>query len=216
MSGQRLALLAVSERAWRCSEMNTRTSRAVGLVFRFMSDRGPILIVEDDPDVQRAARVALAAHVERVEVTSNTVDLQLLVQDRALDVVLLDMNFVAGERSGREGIDALARIRACDPHVSVVLMTAFGGVTLAVEALKQGAADFVLKPWRNEKLVETVLAAGRLTRSRRNAEVLDLEAIEREAIARALTRHQGNISLAASTLGLSRAALYRRIAKHGL
>jgi DNA-binding NtrC family response regulator len=95
-------------------------------------------------------------------------------------------------------------------------MTAFGGVMLAVEALKQGAVDFVLKPWRNEKLLESVAAAVQLTRARRNAETLDLEALERAAIERALTRHQGNISLAASTLGLSRAALYRRLSKHGL
>jgi DNA-binding NtrC family response regulator len=181
-----------------------------------MSKTGAILIVEDDVDVVRAARVALAPHVERIEVAQDTASVDARMQGGGFDAVLLDMNFAFGARSGREGLDVLARIRASDSHVSVVLMTAYGGVTLAVEALKQGAVDFVLKPWRNEKLVEALRAAIELSRSRRRAETLDLEAIEREAITRALARHHGNISLAASTLGLSRAALYRRISKHGL
>jgi two-component system response regulator RegA len=95
-------------------------------------------------------------------------------------------------------------------------MTAYGGVSLAVAALKRGATDFVLKPWRNDKLIEVVTAAIALAQSRRAADTLDLEVIERAAIERALTLHDGNISLAASSLGLSRAALYRRISKHGL
>jgi two-component system, response regulator RegA len=99
----------------------------------------------------------------------------------------------------------------------VVLMTTFGGVSLAVEALKRGAADFVLKPWRNEKLVAAVRAAAELTRSKRLAdESFDLEAAERTAIRRALAHHDGNVSRAAASLGLTRPALYRRMAKHGL
>jgi DNA-binding NtrC family response regulator len=89
-------------------------------------------------------------------------------------------------------------------------------VTLAVESLKQGAVDFVLKPWHNEKLVAAVTAAVAITRNRRSAETLQLDALERNAIERALARHEGNISSAAAALGLSRAALYRRMAKHGL
>ena len=84
---------------------------------------------------------------------------------RTTDVVLLDMNFALGQHSGREGLNALARLRVMDPCVSVVLMTAYGSVTLAVEALKQGAVDFVLKPWRNEELVAIVRAACERTRA---------------------------------------------------
>jgi DNA-binding NtrC family response regulator len=95
-------------------------------------------------------------------------------------------------------------------------MTAFGGVTLAVEMMKKGAVDFVLKPWRNEKLIAAVLAAANITQTRRKAETQQLDALERSAIERALARHSGNISLTAAALGLSRAALYRRMSKYGL
>jgi DNA-binding NtrC family response regulator len=132
------------------------------------------------------------------------------------DAVLLDMNFVAGDRSGSAGLDALARIRTCDSTLAVVLMTAFGGVQLAVAALKRGAADFVLKPWHNEKLIATVEAAANVTRAQRHAEAQTLDQLERGAIERALARAEGNISAAAAALGLSRPALYRRMSKHGI
>ncbi len=175
-----------------------------------------VLVVEDDPDVRRSARVALAPHTERVEEVESAAELESVLAAGAFNVVLLDMNFVAGERSGAAGLDALGRIRSFDPTIAVVLMTAYGGVTLAVDSLKRGAADFVLKPWRNDKLVAAIGAAAEVTRSRRATETLQLAALERSAIERALARFQGNISSAASALGLSRAALYRRMAKHGL
>jgi DNA-binding NtrC family response regulator len=89
-------------------------------------------------------------------------------------------------------------------------------VTLAVDALKKGAVDFVLKPWRNDALIAAVQTAMGIARTRREAETIRLDTLERSAVERALARHQGNISSAASALGISRAALYRRIAKHGL
>ncbi|MEP7311744.1 MAG: response regulator [Pseudomonadota bacterium] len=181
-----------------------------------MTASAAILVIEDDADVLRAARIALAEHFARVEARPSTADLEELLGTAAFDVVLLDMNFVAGERSGSAGLDALARILAVDRTLAVVLMTAYGGVSLAVDALKRGAADFVLKPWRNDKLVAAVTAAGTLTRSRRAAETLDLDTLERGTIERALAQHDGNISLAAAALGLSRPALYRRMTKHGL
>jgi two-component system response regulator RegA len=181
-----------------------------------MSGGATILIAEDDADVLRAARIALAPHAARVE-TIRTVDaLDQILASGPFDVVLLDMNFVSGERSGGDGLNALARTQAFDPCLAVVLMTAYGGVALAVEALKRGAADFILKPWRNDKLIAAAAAAANITRSRREKETQHLDAVERSAIERALARHEGNISLAASELGLSRPALYRRMAKHGL
>src|SRR4051812_13949505 len=115
---------------------------------------GKALIVEDDRDVQRAARVALATHFASIELTEGAARIDQWI-DANTDLVLLDMNFAFGQRSGREGLNALARIRVIDPALSVVLMTAYGSVALAVDALKQGAVDFVLKPWRNEELVAT-------------------------------------------------------------
>jgi DNA-binding NtrC family response regulator len=177
---------------------------------------GSVLILDDDADIVRAAKTALAPHVTRVEGASSPELMERLLAAEPFDAVLLDMNFTAGKRSGAEGLDALARIRAFDPTLSVVLMTAYGGVSLAVDSLKQGAVDFILKPWRNEKLAAAVGSAIRQTAARRKSEDLDLEALERNAIERALARHEGNVSLAAAALGLSRAALYRRMAKYGL
>ena len=178
---------------------------------------GPVLVVDDDRDVLHAARLALTREVARVETAGGTDGLEDILKADAYEVVLLDMNFVIGDHSGRQGLDGLERVRAFDPNLSVVLMTAFGGVSLAVEALKRGAVDFVLKPWRNEKLVVAVRAAAELTRSRRAANLsFDLEIAERAAIQRALAHHHGNISHAATSLGLTRPALYRRLARHGL
>jgi two-component system response regulator RegA len=181
-----------------------------------MSTCGPVLIIEDDADVRRSARLALAPHVERVDLLDSAQKLDEALNASAYEVVLLDMNFVAGERSGAAGLNALARVQAYDPTLAVVLMTAYGGVSLAVEALKKGAVDFVLKPWRNDKLVASVTSASAMTRGRREADNQPLDALERAAIERALTRHEGNISSAAAALGLSRAALYRRMSKYGL
>ncbi len=181
-----------------------------------MIDDAAVVIVEDDADVQRAARIALAGSCTLIEVLDAPQALEGRLEAQTFDVVLLDMNFVSGERSGAAGLDALARLQHLDASLAVVLMTAYGGVSLAVEALKRGATDFVLKPWRNDKLIATVLAAAAATRRRRAAETLNLEQLERGAIERALTQHGGNISLAAAALGLSRPALYRRMSKHGL
>ncbi len=175
-----------------------------------------VLIIDDDADVLRAARIALMPLATTIETARTPNDLENVLIARTFDVVLLDMNFVSGQRDGRAGLDALARIRALDEQLAVVLMTAYGGVALAVQALKEGAVDFVLKPWRNETLIKAFHAAAELSRARRSERPLDLELLERSAIERALAQHRGNISLAAAALGLSRPALYRRLAKHGL
>jgi len=173
------------------------------------------LIVDDDPDVLKAAAAALAGDADRVDtaLSPDGVD----AGAHLYDAILLDMNFAAGERDGSVGLDTLARLQAADPALSVVLMTTFGGVALAVQALKRGAADFVLKPWRNEALTEAMRAAAALTAERRaSGEALNLDDLERRAIVRALELHEGNVSHAAAALGLTRPALYRRMERHGL
>jgi DNA-binding NtrC family response regulator len=178
---------------------------------------GPILVVDDDRDVLHAARLALAGAFDRVETAETAEGLEARIEAEPFGAVLLDMNFAIGDQSGRDGLGALARLRAADPDLAIVLMTTFGGVALAVEALKRGAVDFVLKPWRNDKLVAALgAAAERTAAARRAASSFDLDAAERSAIERALAHHGGNISRAAAALGLTRPALYRRMAKHGL
>jgi DNA-binding NtrC family response regulator len=173
-----------------------------------------ILVIDDDRDVLQAAQLALSPHATRVE-TADSPDaiVRLLAADR-FDCVLLDMNFAAGNRSGTEGMTALATIKQVDPTLAVVLITAYGGISLAVASIKQGAEDFLLKPWRNDALVAAARAAAARTRAAREPQKLD--ALERIAIARALDHSEGNIAQAANALGLSRPALYRRMAKHGL
>jgi two-component system response regulator RegA len=174
-----------------------------------------LLIIDDDPDVLKAAAATLARAAERVDTLNSPEG----AAERAhlYDAVLLDMNFAAGARDGTEGLDTLGRLHEADPALSVVLMTTYGGVSLAVQALKRGAADFVLKPWRNEGLVEAMRAAVALTAERRaSGAALNLDDLERRAIARALALYDGNVSHAAAALGLTRPALYRRMERHGL
>src|SRR5258708_17002077 len=140
-----------------------------------MSEGATILIAEDDADVLRAARIALAPHAARVETIRAVDALDQILASGPFDVVLLDMNFVSGERSGGDGLNALARTLAFDPCLAVVLMTAYGGVALAVEALKRGAADFVLKPWRNDKFISAVIVAADITRPRPHKETQHLD-----------------------------------------
>lgn len=177
---------------------------------------GPVLIVEDDKDVALAAQMLLVREAERIEVVADLDASAEPLRPGVYDVALLDMNFQPGRHDGAQGLDRLASIKAADPALSVVLVTAYGGVALAVEGLKQGASDFVLKPWRNEKLLAAVHAASAATRAARAEADLNLDALERAALQKALARYDGNISHAATALGLTRPALYRRLEKHGL
>jgi len=173
------------------------------------------LLVDDDPDVLKAAAAVLVREADRID-TAVAPD-GLAERAHLYDAVLLDMNFATGARDGAAGLDTLERLHEADPALSVVLMTTYGGVALAVNALKRGAADFVLKPWRNEALIETMRAAAAMTVERRaSGKALNLDDLERRAIVRALAIYEGNVSHAAAALGLTRPALYRRMERHGL
>jgi DNA-binding NtrC family response regulator len=173
-----------------------------------------LLIVDDDPDVLKAAAFALSDPQTKIVTAGSPVEIEADAQ--GCDAVLLDMNFALGERSGGEGLDALARLTAAHPDLSVVLMTTYGGVNLAVDALKRGAVDFILKPWRNEALIAIMTKAAQTTRDRRVEAAMTLDELERRAIERALAVSNGNLSRAAAMLGLTRPALYRRLERHGL
>ncbi len=130
---------------------------------------GVALIVDDDADVALSARLLLRPLFADVIVTPDPAALPGLFKRHDPDVVLLDMNFARGQSSGAEGFKALATIRSLDPDAVVVIITAYGGVNIAVEAMKCGASDFVTKPWDNERLVATVQSARALRASRRAA-----------------------------------------------
>ena len=124
------------------------------------------VVVDDDPDIALAARLALRDMFERVETLDSPADLLPLVEAERPDAILLDLNFQRAATDGREGLDYLGKIMAADPDAAVVIITAHGAVSIAVQAIKKGASDFVAKPWSNERLAATVRSAAALRRSR--------------------------------------------------
>ncbi|NCF14034.1 MAG: response regulator [Gammaproteobacteria bacterium] len=137
-----------------------------------MSKTGNILIVDDDLDILTAGRLLLRRQFGSVVTCSNPEQVPELLATNDIDVVLLDMNFGPGESSGEQGLYWLGRILEIDPEAVVVMITAHGNVNTAVDAMKQGATDFVAKPWQNEKVVATISAALKLRQSREETETL--------------------------------------------
>lgn len=142
---------------------------------------GKILVVDDDPDVLQAARLLLKRHMELVHTEKDPNKIPILVKNTSYDAILLDMNFTRDVTGGNEGFYWLDKILALDPGAVVILITAFGDVDMAVKAIKAGAADFVLKPWQNEKLLATMSSALNLRRSR--LEVVGLKSRQKQLIA---------------------------------
>jgi DNA-binding NtrC family response regulator len=135
-----------------------------------MSDPvGAVLFVDDDDDIRTAGRMLLRRHFPTVVATAAPAEIPRLMAEQRFDVVLLDLNYAPGERSGDEGQGWISRVQELDPGVVVLVITAFGNVGTAVEAMKRGATDFLTKPWENEKLVASVRAAVALRRSRADA-----------------------------------------------
>ena len=129
------------------------------------------VVVDDDPDIALSARLALRGMFERIETLSTPAELMPLLKRETPDAILLDLNFERAATDGREGLDTLGRIMTQDPDSAVVIITAHGAVSIAVEALKRGASDFVAKPWSNERLAATVRSAASLRRSKVDARV---------------------------------------------
>ncbi len=115
-----------------------------------------ILIIDDQEDILFACKMVLKKHFETIFTINNPKKVVELLADNEIDVVLLDMNYRIGFEDGREGIYLLKEIKTLSPKTTVILMTAFGKVETAVEGLKLGAFDYILKPWDNEKLVSVV------------------------------------------------------------
>lgn len=121
--------------------------------------KGKILILDDNKSVLTALEMLLQTEFEDVITLRNPNSLVTTIQQHQIDVVLLDMNFKAGINTGNEGIYWLRQIQELDPTISVVMITAYGDVALAVKAVKEGAFDFILKPWDNSKLISTLHAS---------------------------------------------------------
>lgn len=124
-----------------------------------MTKQGTILVVDDNKGILTAVQMLLGTCFEKVITISTPNKIKATLHDENIDVVLLDMNFSAGINTGNEGLFWLSEIKKEDAAVQVVLFTAYADIDLAVRGIKEGAADFVVKPWDNAKLLETLRAA---------------------------------------------------------
>ncbi len=130
-----------------------------------MNEGGKILMIDDDEDVLLAGKMLLKKYNHTVIIDKNPNKIPFLLNNDSYDVILLDMNFSKDTTSGKEGFEWLRQIKEKDPDAVVIMITAFGDVEMAVRALKEGATDFILKPWQNEKLIATISTAIKLKKS---------------------------------------------------
>ena len=124
-----------------------------------MTKQGTILIVDDNKGILTAVQMLLGTCFEKVITISTPNKIKATLHDENIDVVLLDMNFSAGINTGNEGLFWLSEIKKEDASIQVVLFTAYADIDLAVRGIKEGATDFVVKPWDNAKLLETLKTA---------------------------------------------------------
>lgn len=166
-----------------------------------------IVVVDDNPTILTALKICLTAEFERiVTLTSPDTLVPTLSNEEQVDVVLLDMNFSLGVNTGQDGLFWLRTLKKLHPDTPVVLMTAYADVQLAVKGLKNGAADFVTKPWDNDELVRTLRDAVEKSR-----EVVTLDELEQQHVHRVVDQCHGNMSKAAELLGITRQTLYRKL-----
>jgi len=118
--------------------------------------KATVLIVDDDPDVLTAVKLLLKTEASEVITEKNPENLNWLLQRNQVDLVLLDMNFNSAINTGNEGLYWLRKVKEWKPEVCVIMITAYGDIDLAVRSLKEGANDFIVKPWHNEKLIDTI------------------------------------------------------------
>lgn len=165
-----------------------------------------ILIVDDNPAILTALKICLAGVFTRIVTLSSTDRLVATMSEEQVDVVLLDMNFSLGVNTGQDGLFWLRTLKKLHPNTPVVLMTAYADVQLAVKGLKNGAADFVTKPWDNDELARTLRDAVEKSR-----EVVTLDKLEQQHVHRVVEQCHGNMSKAAELLGITRQTLYRKL-----
>ena len=120
---------------------------------------GKILVVDDNQGIRSALKILLPAHFAQVEIIASPKSLVTTMETFRPDVVLLDMNFYTDINTGNEGLYWTGELKRMWPEVQIVLFTAYADIALAVEGMKRGAFDFIVKPWDNEKLISTLKAA---------------------------------------------------------
>lgn len=137
-----------------------------------MAKTGNILLADDDDYVLLSLSLLLEPHFNSVTTTNNPERIPALLDKEQFDVVVLDMNFRQGDTTGHQGLFWLRRILSMKPETQVIMLTAYADIHLAVESIKEGALDFIVKPWQNEKLLSTVKAANALSLERKKVKQL--------------------------------------------
>jgi DNA-binding NtrC family response regulator len=173
------------------------------------SQKGNILIVDDNKSILSTLEILLSSEFQIVTTLSNPSLIPSELRKKDYNLVILDMNFSAGISTGNEGIYWLGRIKETNPEISVVMITAYGDIGLAVKALKEGASDFILKPWDNNKLVATLKLAIQLNQSRK--EVRQLK--ERESVLKKEINREQRYIIGSSPQLLKILNLVRKVAK---
>lgn len=191
-----------------------------------------LLIIDDNEAVLRSLKLVFAGVFDHVVAVNNPRLLPALLRAGDTDAVLLDMNFDARKLDGSEGLFWLERIKEMENAPAVVLITAFGDVPVAVEAMKRGAEDFVTKPWDNGELIAKLHQAMEKRRERmaervavaqackhnehaKEQEYMTLEELKADHISRVVRECGGNLTHAAARLGINRQTLYNQIKKNG-
>src|SRR5688572_22365824 len=152
----------------RCGEASPLSpSSAVAPRPASVAPAAAVLVADDQPAVLDALRLLLKEEGYRVLTAARPVEIVKAVEAQSLDAVLMDLNYARDTTSGREGLDVLARVRGMDATLPVIVMTAYGSVQGAVEAMRRGAADYIEKPWDDERLVAIIRTQIELSRARR-------------------------------------------------
>ena len=167
-----------------------------------------ILVVDDNKAILTALKICLEGVFDRILTLTCPDEVLPLLQQEAVDIILLDMNFSLGVNTGQEGMMWLQAIHRRHPDTPIVLMTAYADVKLAVKGLKSGAADFITKPWENDELIRILKDCVDCSQ-----EVISLDKLEEEHVRKVVDRCHGNISRAAELLGITRQTLYAKMRK---
>jgi len=171
--------------------------------------KGTLLIVDDNKSVNSALEMMLQYEVKKIITITSPKRIHEILDQTEIDIVLLDMNFQAGINSGNEGLFWMKEILKHDNNISVVMITAYGDVELAVKAIREGAVDFVLKPWDNEKLLATIHAAWKLRTSRLEALILKSD---NQFLKKEIKRGEEKIVLGASPTMINVMNIVRKVA----
>jgi DNA-binding NtrC family response regulator len=172
--------------------------------------KGTILIVDDNKSVNSALEMMLQYEVKKIITITSPKRIHEILNQTEIDIVLLDMNFQAGINSGNEGLFWMKEILKHDNNISIVMITAYGDVELAVKAIREGAVDFILKPWNNEKLLATINTAWKLRTLRKEANILknDNQFLKKE-----IKRSEEKIVLGASPTMINVMNIVRKVAE---